>query len=46
MSDYELEQFCLRNPDCGCKCAKCPAFAANWRYNNGMDDDIDEQDEY
>lgn len=35
MSDYELEKFCESNPDCGCKCMKCPAFAANQRYNNG-----------
>ena len=37
MSDYELEKFCESNPDCGCKCMKCPAFAANQRYNNGYE---------
>lgn len=45
MTDYQLEQFCERNPHCGCKCMKCEAFAANMRYNLGMDE-IDEQDEY
>ena len=35
MSDYELEKFCEAQPGGGCKCMKCPAFAANQRYNNG-----------
>ena len=30
-----LEKFCESQPDCGCNCMKCPAFAANQRYNNG-----------
>ncbi len=34
MSDYELERFCNNNPHCGCDCMNCPAFAANYRYNN------------
>ena len=34
MTDYELEQFCQRNPDCGCDCINCPAFAENYRTNN------------
>lgn len=37
MDDFELEKFCEHNPDCGCKCLSCPAFAANYRYNNGLD---------
>ena len=37
MTDEQLERFCERNPDCGCNCMKCPAFAANYRYNNGGD---------
>lgn len=45
MTDYELEQFCERNPHCGCNCMKCPAFAANYRYNNGMDE-RDTSDDY
>ena len=35
MTDAELERFCEANPDCGCNCMKCPAFAANYRCNNG-----------
>ena len=35
MTDAELEKFCESQPDCGCDCMKCPAFAANQRYNNG-----------
>ena len=35
MSDYEREKFCESNPDYGCKCMKCPAFAAHQRYING-----------
>lgn len=45
MSDYELERFCERNPDCGCNCMKCPAFIANMRYAEGYFDD-DDDDEY
>ena len=39
MDDFELEKFCERNPDCGCQCMKCPAFAANYRFNNGLNDE-------
>ena len=47
MDDFELERFCEHNPHCGCMCYKCPAFAANYRHNNGYDDDDDEdEDEY
>lgn len=35
MTDAELERFCESNPDCGCDCQKCEAFAANYRCNNG-----------
>ena len=42
MDDYHLDKFCERNPDCGCNCMKCPAFIANYRYNNGLDDEDDE----
>ena len=34
MDDLELEQFCENNPQCGCDCMRCPAFAANMRYNS------------
>ena len=43
MSDYQLDLFCHRNPDCGCKCWFCPAFEANQRYNLGLDEN-DQQD--
>ena len=46
MTDFELERFCERNPHCGCNCYKCPAFAANWRYNNGYDDEDDNEEEW
>lgn len=29
MTDYELEEYCKRNPDCDCDCRRCPAFAMN-----------------
>ena len=45
MDDYQLDKFCERNPDCGCNCMKCPAFIANYRYNNGLDD-YDDEDVY
>ena len=35
MSDYELEKFCESNTDCGYRCMKCYAFAANQTYHNG-----------
>ena len=34
MSDYELEKFCESNIDCGYRCMKCYAFAANQIYHN------------
>ena len=46
MDDFELERFCERNPHCGCKCYKCPAFAQNYRYNNGYDDDDDSDEDW
>ena len=46
MDDLQLERFCEMNPDCGCDCLHCPAFAANYRYNNGYDgDDYDDEDD-
>ncbi len=44
MTDYELEQFCRRNPDCGCDCYRCPAFAENHYHNLGYDEE--DNDEY
>ena len=41
MTDYQLEKFCERNPDCGCNCMKCPAFISNMRYEMGWDEDGD-----
>lgn len=34
MTDYELDQICERNTDCGCNCMKCPIFAKYYRSNN------------
>lgn len=44
MTEYELERFCERNPDCGCRCLKCPAMAEYQRSQLGLDED-DENDE-
>lgn len=44
MTDYELSQFCARNPDCGCNCMKCPAFAANINKELGLNDYDNEED--
>lgn len=41
MTDYELEKFCERNPNCGCKCFDCPAFAENHFESLGYYDDED-----
>ena len=27
MTEYELDKLCERNPNCDCKCVKCPLFA-------------------
>ncbi len=35
MGDLELEAYCANNPDCGCDCMRCPAFAKNALYNLG-----------
>jgi len=43
LSDEQLERICERSPECGCNCIKCEAFAANWRYHNGYDDDDDDE---
>ena len=35
MTEYELDkQLCERNPDCDCKCIKCPLFAKYIESNN------------
>lgn len=39
MNDYELEKFCERNPDCGCDCMNCPAFASNQREELGLNEE-------
>ncbi len=26
MTEYELDKLCKRNPNCDCKCMKCPLF--------------------
>ena len=32
MTEYELDKLCERNPDCDCKCIKCPLFAKYYDY--------------
>lgn len=34
MNDYELDEYCKNNPECGCDCLHCQAFALNYWYNN------------
>lgn len=35
MTEYELDQRCEKNPDCGCNCMKCELFAY---YMNNRED--------
>lgn len=44
MDDFALERFCENNPDCGCRCMSCPAFAQNRREELGYEDDDDDDD--
>lgn len=44
LTDAQLDKICESSPNCGCDCIKCEAFAANWRYNNGYDDNDDGED--
>lgn len=46
MDDLALERFCERNPDCGCNCMSCPAFAHNYRHNNGLDEEDEDDDDW
>ena len=44
LTDEQLDRICERSEGlCGCDCIRCEAFAANWRYNNGYDDEDEEQ---
>lgn len=46
LTDEQLDRICERSVGlCGNNCAKCEAFAANWRYNNGYDDTDEDDDE-
>lgn len=42
MNERQLERFCERNPDCGCRCMACPAFAQHYREENGLDEEDDD----
>jgi hypothetical protein len=47
LTDEQLDRICERSAGlCGNNCMKCEAFAANWRYNNGYDDDDDNEEEW
>ncbi len=39
MTEYELDQFCKRNPDCGCVCMKCPAYGEYHYSQLGYDEE-------
>lgn len=44
LTDEQLDRICERSSGlCGNNCTKCEAFAANWRYNNGYEDDENEE---
>ena len=44
LTDEQLDRICERSAGmCGDNCIKCEAFAANWRYNNGYEDDENEE---
>lgn len=45
MTEYQLDQICSRNPDCGCNCMKCQVYAMYMRSELGMDEEP-EDDEY
>ena len=45
MDDFQLERFCERNKQCGCRCMSCPAFQANIRYHDGYTDEDDEDED-
>lgn len=38
MTEYELDELCKKNPDCGCDCMRCPLFAKYYRDENGLND--------
>lgn len=38
LSEYELDQFCKRHPECDCNCMKCHAFIAHQREELGLND--------
>lgn len=42
MTEYELDKACERNPNCDCKCMKCPLFARYQRSELGLDEESDE----
>ena len=44
MTEYELDQICERNPDCGCNCMKCEVFARYQRSQLGLDEYDDEEE--
>lgn len=46
LTDEQLDRICESSPNCGCRCYNCEAFAANWRYNNGYDDEDDSDDDW
>ena len=46
LTDEQLERICESSPNCGCKCYNCEAFAANWRYNNGYDNEDDSDEDW
>jgi len=38
MTDYELDRYCERHPECNCNCMKCPAFAQHQREELGLNE--------
>ena len=46
LDDFQLERICYRSQDCGRKCIRCEAFAANQRFHNGDHEDEYDDDDY
>lgn len=45
MTEYELDQLCQRNPDCGCNCMSCQLFA-RYQRSELYGEDFDTEDDY
>lgn len=44
MTEYQLDQICSRNPDCGCNCMKCQVYAMYMRSELGLDKEPEDEE--